>query len=297
MAQRAYLPVLANLETVEIVVLMSRRHEVVKHYQAQYKVPEGATDLSEFMQKDLQAAVVLTPSPTHFEIVRTLLRAGIDVLVEKPATLSSHETAQLGEQADHAGRVLMVAFNRRYAPLYQQAKEMFKGRQVTLCVAEKHRERAVNPSLFDHYSEEDIHMIDLLRWYGGEAKAVATHSLMRGGKLNDAASLIAYEAGGIGVLSASLEGGGWMERVTLHGEGLTVQVDAFRELRVLRGMDDQVSGREIAAAWQTSQNVRGFEQLITHFIDCVQQRTTPQTSAQEAYRTQLLLEEMVAVGS
>jgi hypothetical protein len=62
-------------------------------------------------------------------------------------------------------------------------------------------------------------------------------------------------------------------------------------------MEDRVSGREMAAEWLTSQSIRGFEQLITHFIDCVQQRVTPQTSAQESYRTQLLLEQMVAAGA
>ncbi len=297
MAQRAYLPVLTNLETADLSVIMSRHPEAVERLRSRYHVTAGVTDLSDFLRQDLQAAVVLTPSPTHFEIVRALLQAGLDVLVEKPATLSSRETAILGELADQVGRVLMIAFNRRYAPLYKQAKELFAGRRVTLCTAEKHREHAVNPSLFDHYSEEDIHMIDLLRWYGGEAEAVSTRSLMRDGKLTDAASLIAYQGGGVGLLAASLEGGGWMERVTLHGDGLTVQVDAFRELRILHGMEDQVLGREMAADWQTSQHIRGFEQLITHFIDCVQQRAIPLTSAQEAYRTQLLLEQMVAAGS
>ena len=294
MAQRAYLPVLSNLETVDLAVIMGRRADAVEGLRGRYHVPVGVTNISDFLRQDLQAAVVLTPSPTHFDIVRTLLQAGVDVLVEKPATLSSRETAFLGELADQGGRVLMIAFNRRFAPLYKQAKDLFAGRRVALCVAEKHRERAVNPSLFDHYSEEAIHMIDLLRWYGGEAQAVSSRSLMRDGKLTDAASLIAFENDGIGVLTASLEGGGWLERVTLHGEGLSVQVDAFRELRVLSGKEDQVSGREMAADWLTSQHIRGFEQLIAHFVDCVQQRLTPHTSALEAFRTQLLLEQLVA---
>ncbi|PWB56195.1 MAG: gfo/Idh/MocA family oxidoreductase, partial [Anaerolineales bacterium] len=173
MAQRAYLPVLANLETADLAAVMSRRPETADRYRNLYKIPSGVTDLPDFICQGLQAAVVLTPSPTHFEIVRTLLQAGVDVLVEKPATLSSRETALLGDVAERGGRVFMIAFNRRFSPLYKQAKDLFTGHQVTLCVAEKHRERAVNPSLFDHYSEEDIHMIDLLRWYGGEAEAVS----------------------------------------------------------------------------------------------------------------------------
>jgi virulence factor len=297
MAQRAYLPVLASLETVDLAVIMSRHLDAVERFRDRYHVTAGVTDLPDFLRQDLQAAVVLTPAPTHFDIVRRLLEAGLDVLVEKPATQSSRETAILGELAERGGRVFMVAFNRRYAPLYQQAKELFTGRRVALCLAEKHRERAVNPSLFDHYYEEDIHMIDLLRWYGGEAQAVSTQSLVRDGRLMDAASLVAFDGGGMGVLAASLEGGGWLERVTLHGEGLSVQVDAFRELRVLHGNQDQVGGREMAAEWLTSQRIRGFEQLIEHFVDCVQQRLPPRTSALEAFRTQLLLEQMVAAGA
>ena len=296
-AQRAYLPVLANLETVDLAVIMSRRQEAVEQLCTRHHVPAGVTDISDFLRQDLQAAVVLTPSPTHFEIVKTLLQAGVDVLVEKPATLSSRETALLGELAEQRSRVLMIAFNRRFAPLYKQAKDLFAGQRVALCVAEKHRESAANPTLFDHYSEEAIHMIDLLRWFGGEARAISTWSLVRNGKLMDAVSLVAFEGDGIGVLTASLEGGGWLERVTLHGEGLSVQVDAFRELRVLRGKEDQVSGREMAADWLTSQYIRGFEQLITHFVDCVQHRLTPSTSALEAFRTQLLLEQLVAAGT
>jgi virulence factor len=296
MAQRAYLPVLANLENVDLAVIMSRHPEAVEQLRARYHVPRGVTDLSDFLQQDIQAAVVLTPSPTHFEIVKALLQAGVDVLVEKPATLSSQETALLGELADQGGRILMIAFNRRYAPLYQQAKDLFAGHRVSLCVAEKHRESAVNSSLFHHYYEEAIHMVDLLRWYGGDAQAVSTRSLMKDDKLTNATSVVTFEGNGIGVLAASLEGGGWMERITLHGEGLSVQVDAFRELRVLRGKEDQVSGREMAADWLSSQHIRGFEQLSTHFLDCVQQRLTPRTSALEALRTQLLLEQMVAAG-
>jgi virulence factor len=297
MAQRAYLPVLSSLESVDLAVVMSRRADVVERIRAQYRVPHGVTDSAEFLRQNLEAAVVLTPSPTHFGIVKWLLEAGVDVLVEKPATMSSRETAILGELAEQCGRVLMVAFNRRFSPLYQKAKGLFAGRKVTLCVAEKHRERAVNPSLFAHYYEEDIHMIDLLRWYGGEARAVSTQSLMRDGKLVDAASLVAFEEGGTGIMAASLEAGGWLERVTLHGVGLTVQVDAFRELRVLRGDVDEVSGREMAAQWISSLEVRGFEQLVKHFVECVQKRQTPVTSAVEAFKTQVLLEDMVAKGS
>jgi virulence factor len=294
MAERAYLPVLAGLESAELVAVLSRRADRVENIRARYRISSGITERREFLRQDLTAAVVLTPAPTHFEIVKWLLESGLDVLVEKPATQSSRETAELGELAERLGRVLMVAFNRRYAPFYVRAKEMFSSRRVSLCLAEKHRERAVNTSLFAHFYEEDIHLIDLLRWYGGEATAVATRHELRGGKLVDAASLIAFEQGGAGVLAASLEAGGWLERVTLHGENLTVQVEAFRELRVLQGDRDLVENREVASRWASSLDVRGFAPMVRHFVECVRTRAKPLTSAGESFKTQVLLEAMVS---
>ncbi len=297
MAERAYLPVLANKEGVELEALMSRRGEVVERLAAQYHVPYGVTDRDELLKHNLDAVVVLTPSPTHYEIVKWLLESGVDVLVEKPLTMASEQAAELADVAEQRGRVLMVAFNRRYAPFYRRAKELMEALTVSLIIAEKHRERAVNPSLFDQYSEEDIHLIDLLRWFGGEAHALGTGSIIRKGKLVDAASLISFESGGIGVLAASLEAGGWLERVTLHGEKVTVQVDAFQQLRILNGDEDKVWGRELAGSWTSSLEVRGFAPLVEHFAHCVRTRETPLTSATEAYKTQRLMEEMVAKGS
>ena len=298
-AQKAYLPVLSRLETVEVAAVSSRRPETVERICRQYRWPRGAGTLAELKSLKLDAAIVLTPSPTHFGIVRELLEAGLDILVEKPATLSSRETATLGELAERRGRVLMVAFNRRYAPLYRQARELLAGRNSALCIAEKHRAGAAHASLQENYIDDTIHMIDLVRWFGGEGHAVTTSSRVRDGKLVEAASVVAYESGGIGIVATSLEAGGWQERVILHGERLTVEVEAFRQLRVIREERQELLGGETAGQWTSDLYGRGFVPLLEHFVECVRTRQTPQTSAWEAFRTQVLLEDMVAhnVGS
>ena len=65
-------------------------------------------------------------------------------------------------------------------------------------------------------------------------------------------------------------------------------------MRVIHADRQEILGREVEGKWTTSLQVRGFAQLIQHFIDCVQKRETPLTIATDAYRTQVLLEEMVA---
>lgn len=75
-AQKAYLPILASLEDVELAVVMSRRAEVTEHVRAQYRLPAGVTDRAAFLRQNPDAAVVLTPSATHFDIVKSLLEGG-----------------------------------------------------------------------------------------------------------------------------------------------------------------------------------------------------------------------------
>lgn len=63
---------------------------------------------------DLDAIVVATPPSTHHRIASAALRAGKDVLVEKPMTTSSDEARELIALADQAGAVLMVGHTFEY---------------------------------------------------------------------------------------------------------------------------------------------------------------------------------------
>src|SRR5262245_14012243 len=132
-AQKAYLPLLAAWEGVELLVC-GRRPESVARVRERYRIERGSCDLDELLSWRPQAALVLTPSATHRTVAGRLLEAGVDVLVEKPATLSSAETAALGDLARACGRVLMVGFNRRFAPLHVQARRLWGSRNVGLCL-------------------------------------------------------------------------------------------------------------------------------------------------------------------
>jgi predicted dehydrogenase len=60
--------------------------------------------------------VNLTPPPLHRPVVETALRAGCDVLGEKPLATSMQEAWELVEIARETGRTYAVMQNRRFAP-------------------------------------------------------------------------------------------------------------------------------------------------------------------------------------
>ena len=64
----------------------------------------------------IDAAVVITPTPTHFDTCRELLEMGKDVFVEKPITLVSSDAKKLAELAEKSGLILQVGHIFRFDP-------------------------------------------------------------------------------------------------------------------------------------------------------------------------------------
>ena len=71
---------------------------------------------------DVEAVLIATPPPTHFEISRAALLAGKHVLVEKPPASTVAEAEELIRLSAECGRVLFFAFHARYNSSVQQAK-------------------------------------------------------------------------------------------------------------------------------------------------------------------------------
>lgn len=292
-AQRVYLPLLTSWPGVEISGLFSRTQTKVQKMCKDWHIPFGTTDFGQLAATKPQAALVITNNATHFSFTRQLLKAGIDVLVEKPMTYSSAEARQLADLAEKHKRILMVCFNRRYALLYQQAYELIKDITLQLAVFEKHRNTVSHVSLYNNYVDDTIHQIDLMRHFCGEVKPVFTQAQMENGKLVGAASQLMTAQGGLALLQTSLKSGGWQERVSLHGDNLSIEVDAFRQMKVKKGDREEIFGNDRPGRWISELKERGFHQLVDEFLSCVETRRQPLTSGQDACRTHELIDELV----
>lgn len=293
-AQKAYLPILAAWKGIELL-LCSRTASVVEGLQAQYRVKRGTTHLEEALDWGPQAAFVLTSTVAHYDIASRLLAAGVDVYLEKPAALSSQQALQLSQQAEAGKRILMVGFNRRYAPLHRLGRELWGERRVDIAVFEKHRSGGFHPDLSVHYTEEMIHIIDMLRFYCGEGQPVQT-AYAQNDRFAWGDSTLALQRGGVAHLLASMRAGQWRETYALHGEGASLYVDAFSRVVWVSGGGQRVWEETYASSWKTTLEGRGFQGEIAHFLECVESRLNPQTSGWEAVKTQQLTEALIALG-
>src|SRR5262249_49373668 len=77
----------------------------------------------------IDAAVVVTPAPTHFPLCHEFFGAGQDVFVGKPITLTASDARQLAELAEKRQRILQVGHIFRYDPASQWVRAAIQAGQ------------------------------------------------------------------------------------------------------------------------------------------------------------------------
>ena len=88
-------------------------------------VPANEPDLARLLAEEgdaLDAAFIVTPHVHHRAQAEACLRAGLDVLLEKPMVLDVAEAQSLIRVRDESGRLLVVAFNGSLSPQIRAAR-------------------------------------------------------------------------------------------------------------------------------------------------------------------------------
>lgn len=119
-AQKAYLPVMAQMQDRVDWYLCTRQPAKLAQLQAQYHFPHATDSIDDLLTSHLDALFIHTPTPTHYALVRQALENGLHVFIDKPLSEKPFEVAALYQLAKQQNRLLMVGFNRRFAPMIQQ---------------------------------------------------------------------------------------------------------------------------------------------------------------------------------
>ncbi len=99
----------------------ARLRDVGERYPGVRTTPSAAEI---FADARIDAVVIATPASTHGTLAMDALKAGKDVLVEKPLALSLQEAEELCETAERDGRVLAVGHVLEYHPATEKLEEL-----------------------------------------------------------------------------------------------------------------------------------------------------------------------------
>ncbi|MEM8571649.1 MAG: Gfo/Idh/MocA family oxidoreductase [Pseudomonadota bacterium] len=118
-------PALRSPLQSRLVSVMRRDAAKAADYAARHGVPRW-TDNADALIADpeLNAIYVATPPSTHADYTIRALRAGKDVLVEKPMALTPRECDAIEAAVADTGRRLSVAYYRRCLPRFERLREI-----------------------------------------------------------------------------------------------------------------------------------------------------------------------------
>ena len=114
-----------NLNVLDVVCDLDESN--LAKVREQYPGVKTTKDFNEIINNpEITAVAVVTPSHTHFKVVKAMLEAGKNVYVEKPISTVAQEAKDLTELAHEKGLVLMVGHLLLYHPAVNRLKMLIE---------------------------------------------------------------------------------------------------------------------------------------------------------------------------
>lgn len=125
-ANMAHFPALAKMDNVRVKYACDIIKEKAEKIKAEYPFVENViTDYKEALaDSEVDAVFVLTPNYAHYEITMDALKAGKDVMCEKPVTVNYDLSCEMAKEAEKQGRILNIGVCNRYNKSVEMLEEI-----------------------------------------------------------------------------------------------------------------------------------------------------------------------------
>ncbi len=177
----------------EIAAICDCDEENLRFAGERYGIPEEKrfTDYMDIVNnKDINVVTVAVPDQQHKKISCDLLRAGKNVLCEKPLALTREDIEEIIKTADESGSKFMVGQICRFTPAFEKAKELIDSGIIGELYFVESEYAHDYMKIVDNWRADPArhgvigggcHAVDLLRWLAGDPQEVfayGTHKLL-----------------------------------------------------------------------------------------------------------------------
>ncbi|MBY8840640.1 bi-domain-containing oxidoreductase [Streptomyces sp. SP2-10] len=231
------LPHLAQRDGVELSTVVTTTALSAANAQRKFGFADATTDLDAVLgDKSIDAVFVVTRHSSHADLTRKALLAGKTVFVEKPLALTEDELAGVLTAVEESGNDrLQVGFNRRFAPLLQEARKQFGTRSGPASLR-----YLVNAGQLQHgswylqqgtegsrFAGEGGHFIDTASWLL-DADPVSVYAVAPSGN-EDLQVVLRYPDGSTATISYVTTGAPGFPKETLDlvADGKVLRLDDF----------------------------------------------------------------------
>lgn len=181
-------PAFNKVEGSELVAVMRRDAVKAADYAKRHGVGKWYSNADDLMSDpDINSVYIATPPSSHKAYAIEALKRGLNVYVEKPVTLNTHEAEEIAEAIKHSTAKLTVAHYRRAVPMFLYVKDLLAKKAIgdirtvqikmwqsckPTLIADTEQNWRVDPALSGGGYFHDLapHQLDLMLYFFGEPK-------------------------------------------------------------------------------------------------------------------------------
>lgn len=230
--------------------VMSRTGANAKAVAAQYEASYCTTDYQEILDDNaVNLVMITTRHDLHGEMVKSALRAGKNVFVEKPLTLDEGDIAEIREiyESSDSAPVLLVGYNRRFSPAIRSIQSVLKNRTTPVIANYRMNAGYIAPEHWVHQVEgggrnlgEACHIYDLFNALCNGAREVSIHAsaisptARNWNKTDNFVATVKYADGSVCTLTYTAMGAKSFpkERMDVFADGKVVVLDDYKSVEV-----------------------------------------------------------------
>ena len=237
--ENTFIPTLLLLKRSVLTTVYSSNLERAKFIANKFSATSSFNDYKEFLKQDFDVLYIGSANYNHHWQVIEAAKAGKHILCEKPLALTSEQAKEMVEVCEANNVFFTVNYVHRYHPLSVKAKEIIKKNMIGAIVmisASFNIDFKPNDNFRFDISKSGggalrdlgTHMIDLLRFFGGEITEVKgfIDNLVYKSEVDDfATGIFKFKKGGYGFISVSFNSQNAFNRIEITGSTGSISIE------------------------------------------------------------------------
>lgn len=284
--------VFTELPNVKLEALCDLDEERARGVAQRYGVPVVYSNYKDLLRDDnVDAVTICTPSNTHGEVATAALRAGKDVLIEKPMAVEVTEARRVLNLARKLDNIVSVGFIERFNPVVQKTKNMLEEGQigeVLLSYARRIGSWPVRIGDVGVIRDTAIHDVDLATYMFNQwPKAV----FARGGKLRRhkftdyVQATLVFPRNKTALVEANWLTPRKKREMQVTGANGVIKLDFLAQNVSIEKMEHEIT--------PTVKFEEPLKLELSHFAACVKKRTKPLVTIDDGYRATVIAQAII----
>ncbi len=237
--ENTFLPTFQNLKRSKLNSVYSSNKKRAEFIKQKFNVENSFDDFQAFLSSDIDAIYISSKNSDHYQQVIQAAKAGKHILCEKPLSITVEQAQEMVDVCNENNVILTLNYVFRHHPIIKKTKEFIDGNllgKIVSISAKFNLDYKPNDNFrFDldasgggALRDLGTHMIDLLRYLGGEISTIngVIDNVIFDGKVDDfAVALVKFESGGYGDFNVSFNVSEPVNRIEILGHKGTIVID------------------------------------------------------------------------